>query len=96
MKSFKLYSILFAIGMLAFALGMIPASTQAQTSYCTPSYYYAGNYMWIDYVEVGDMWNSQGSTKSPGYTFFSNKKATAKTGEQFIFTLNSAIHMLWS
>jgi hypothetical protein len=84
MKKFRLSAILTLVGLLFVIFGSLtnPANSQ---DYCEPYYYNSGIYMGIDYVEVGDMWNSSAWTKSPGYSYYSSKTATMKPGETVYF-----------
>ncbi|MBS4001604.1 MAG: hypothetical protein KGZ71_14095, partial [Desulfobulbaceae bacterium] len=84
MYKFRLSARLIMVGLLFAMFGAMTNTANSQT-YCEPYYYYSSNYMGIDYVEVADMTNSSGWTKSPGYAFYSSKTATMKPGQTIDF-----------
>ncbi|PKL84423.1 MAG: hypothetical protein CVV22_13080, partial [Ignavibacteriae bacterium HGW-Ignavibacteriae-1] len=84
MNKFRLSATLIMVGLLFAMFGAMTNTASSQT-YCEPYYMYSANYMGIDYVEVADMSNSSGWTKSPGYAFYDSKIATMKPGQTISF-----------
>ena len=61
------------------------ATINSYSQYCEPYFYYAGNYMGINYVQVADMENWSDWPYSPGYNYYEGYTANMSPGDKINF-----------